>query len=103
MFLVLFSKYFTYVGESCNTLRMRMNGHRQTIDHRNLDVPVGHHFNLPGHSLDDLNVLVLKDKLHNVNARRKAEVQFIFKFKTHVGGLNRDIGFMANYKSHIPL
>ena len=88
-----------YIGETCNPLRTRLTGHRQTITHENISVPVGQHFNLPGHSLDNLNVLVLKGGLHDINNRIKFETEMIIKFGTHMDGLNRDVNFMSHYKA----
>ena len=64
-----------------------MNGHRQTINSRNLDVPVGEHFNHPGHSIDDLRVVVVAGGLHDIHLRKKREFAFIVKYNTHTLGL----------------
>ena len=88
-----------YFGESSNSLHTRLNGHRQTIVHHNVSVPVGHHFNLPNHSIQDLNILVVKDGFPSTNERKKFESFMIAKFHTNTHGLNRDIGILSNYKS----
>ena len=87
-----------YFGETSTALRTRLNGHRQTITNHNIGVPVGEHFNHPGHSLDDLRVLVVAGSLPDIHLRKKREVSFILKFQTHVLGLNRDIGFASHYR-----
>lgn len=87
-----------YVGETCNALRTRMCGHRQTI-RDNTPVPVGLHFNLPHHSLDNLNILILKGGLLNNESRKRFETEMIVNFGTHLNGLNRDVNFMSHYKS----
>lgn len=74
-----------------------MNGHRQSINNRNTFLPVGDHFNRPGHSLDDLRVLIVAGGLPDIHLRKKREVHFITKFQTHILGLNRDIGFASHY------
>ena len=43
-----------YVGETKNTLKKRFYGHRSTVNTKRLDTPVGHHFNLPNHSISDM-------------------------------------------------
>ncbi|XP_030842371.1 uncharacterized protein LOC115924431, partial [Strongylocentrotus purpuratus] len=43
-----------YVGETKNTLKKRFYAHRSTVNTKKLDTPVGHHFNLPNHSISDM-------------------------------------------------
>ena len=43
-----------YVGETRTTLKRRFYGHRSTVNTKKLDTPVGHHFNLPNHSISDM-------------------------------------------------
>ena len=43
-----------YVGETKNALKRRFYGHRSTVNTVKLDTPVGHHFNLPNHSISDM-------------------------------------------------
>lgn len=53
----------SYVGETGQKLQARMNLHRHTIkEHKedSLCTPVGHHFSQSDHTIEDLNVLVLK-------------------------------------------
>ena len=75
------------------------SGHRQSINTHNVGVPVGDHFNRPGHSLGDLRVLVVAGGLPDIHIRKKREVSFITKFGTHLIGLNRDVGFASHYPS----
>ena len=35
-------------------LKKRFYGHRSTVNTKKLDTPVGHHFNLPNHSISDM-------------------------------------------------
>ena len=88
-----------YFGETSGTLRTRMNGHRQTINHNNCVVPVGDHFNLADHCLDDLRVLVVSGDLQDIFQRRKREISLIYSFRTYEWGLNRDMGFLTHYLS----
>ena len=48
-----------YVGETMQTLRKRINGHRNDYVH-NRNKPVAEHYNLDYHDLDNLKVMVLK-------------------------------------------
>ncbi len=43
-----------YIGETRATLQRRFYGHRSTVNTHKLDTPVGHHFNLPNHSISDM-------------------------------------------------
>ena len=49
-----------YVGETQNRLHIRLNRHRSDIMQRRIEKPVASHFTSPGHSLDDLKILVLE-------------------------------------------
>jgi hypothetical protein len=46
------------VGESVHPFNKRMNGHRSDLTKKTL-LPVSEHFVPPGHSLDDIDVVVL--------------------------------------------
>ncbi|XP_072359247.1 uncharacterized protein [Scyliorhinus torazame] len=86
-----------YIGETMQTLRQRMNGHRATITRQECSLPVGEHFSSQGHSASDLRVSVLQGGLQDPRQRRIAEQKLIAKFRTHECGLNRDLGFMSHY------
>ena len=90
-----------YIGETMQTLRKRINGHRNDYVH-NRNKPVAEHFNLDNHDLDNLKVMVLKYSTSNSKQDRLIQEQkFIFMFDCVNLGLNRDLAFMANYKSEI--
>ena len=55
--------------------------------------------NIPGHTIDELTVLIIKGNLHDIDDRIKFETDMIIKFGTHVNGLNRDVNFLSHYKS----
>ena len=59
---------------------------------------VSRRFNLANHSLQDLQVCVLR-RLSNDNRRQRiiAEQQLIRKFDTVQNGLNKDYAFMSHY------
>ena len=56
-----------YVRETENALRVRLTGHRLDINHHHLEKPVARHFNLLGHSLQDLTIMVI-EKIHKEDA-----------------------------------
>lgn len=87
-----------YVGETMQTLRQRMNGHRATITRQECSLPVGEHFSSQGHSASDLQVNVLQGGLRDSRQRKIAEQRLIAKFHTHEEGLNHDLGFMTHYR-----
>ena len=51
--------------------------------HRNIQKATGKHFNLPGHSLSNMEVLILeKVKINNLQYRKEREEYHIRKFDT---------------------
>jgi len=85
-----------YIGETKQTLRERLNGHRATIRNRST-LPVGEHFSTLRHCESDIKVTVLQGNLSDTHERRTTEQRLIAKFRTHQKGLNRDLGFMSRY------
>ncbi|XP_067828955.1 uncharacterized protein [Heptranchias perlo] len=81
-----------YIGETMQTLRQRMNGHRATIARQEGSLPVGEHFSSQGHSATDLRVSVLQGGLRDTRQRKIVEQKLIAKFHTHEDGLNRILG-----------
>jgi len=63
-----------YVGETQNPLHIHLNGHRSDIRNKGLEKPVAAHFNTPGHSTDDISIMVIeKMKSEDPNLRKKRE------------------------------
>ena len=81
-----------YVGETENALHIRLNGHRSDIRHNRAEKPVGAHFNLPEHSIEDLTILVVeKIQFDDTDLRRHRESYWIHKIHSLApGGLNLD-------------
>ena len=52
-----------YVEEMENALRVRLTGHRSDIKNHRIEKLVAKHFSLPGHSIDDLKVMII-EKIH---------------------------------------
>ena len=79
-----------YIGESERTLKDRICEHITYIKTRNRTQATGEHFNLPGHSLHDMEVMALeivqsKDPLY----RKERESYLIRKFNTFHQGINK--------------
>ena len=81
-----------YVGETENSLHIRMNGHRSDIRTKKLEKSVVAHFSQPNHSAEDLEVRGI-EKIHSDNMQwRKQRVSYwIFELKTLIlCGINLD-------------
>ena len=86
-----------YIGETSTFLRLRMNNHKKCIRGNNKGLPVARHFNKPGHSMCELDCVILKGDFSN-NADRLIEEQtLIRKFNADTHGLNQAIDFLASY------
>ena len=78
------------MGESERKLRDRISEHKGYINNKNLSQPTGQHFNLPGHSLNNMNVTILeKVKKMDKMYRREREKYHIRKFNTFYEGMNK--------------
>ena len=90
----------SYVGETGNQLRTRLNNHRSDIRHY-YDTQVARHFNGAGHSYADLRITILEsgpfsdDTSLETIYRRNCESKWITRHKTRQpGGLNiREVSF----------
>ena len=83
-----------YIGETKRHLHERFGEHRRSVqNHQQLasPTPVSEHFNLPGHSVNDIRLIPLEIINTNRDSVRKArEAQLIDKAKTlEPQGLNR--------------
>ena len=66
-----------YIGETSNSIRQRMNGHRSDIKH-NRNKPVAEHFNKPDHTLNNLKLTVIKEVKGKTKQQREVEEQKLF-------------------------
>jgi len=83
----------TYIGETGNTLRTRLNQHRSDILHNN-DTPVATHFNLPNHGIVDLRITILQsgpftdtpilEEIHRRHAENKWMNQFRSPYRLNI-------------------
>ena len=72
-----------YVGETGRMLKARISDHRGYISNQVVAISTGDHFNLPGHSLADLNITILERvNKDDENYRKDREAYFIHKFNT---------------------
>ena len=79
-----------YIGESDITVQKRFSEHRGYVVNKHHKKATGYHFNLPGHSVSDMQISVV-EKVFNPNEqfRRQREKMFIEEFNTKYKGLNR--------------
>ena len=81
-----------YIGETGRMIKARLSDHRVYINNQVIAVTTGDHFNLPGHSLADLQLIILEQvKKEDETYRKEREKYFINKFNTFYGGLNREM------------
>ncbi|CAM4615229.1 unnamed protein product [Caretta caretta] len=89
-----------YIGQTGQSLRKRINGHKSDVKNYNIHKPVGEHFNLSGHAITDMKVAILKQKNFKSRLQREtAELEFICKLDTINLGLNRDWEWLSHYAS----
>ena len=85
-----------YIGETSNSIRQRMNGHKSDIKH-NRNKPVAEHFNKHDHTLKNLRLVVMKKVKGQTKLQREVKEQKnIFKFDCVNQGLNKNHLFMSN-------
>ena len=81
-----------YIGESGRSLKYRLAEHRGYVVNQATNTATGAHFNLPGHSLSDLKIIILEQvKIRSVLYKKEREKYFINKFNTLYEGLNRQL------------
>ena len=80
-----------YVGTSGRQMKHRLADHRRYIFNQVVSRTTGAHFNLPGHSLADLSIIILEQtKSSDPEYRMEREKYFIKKFNTFNEGLNKE-------------
>ena len=80
-----------YVGETEKSLQTRFSQHLGYVRNDHLKKATGQHFNLPGHSLDNMKVSVI-ETINNKSEfyRKNREKHYIEKLNTKYKGLNRN-------------
>ena len=80
-----------YIGESGRPLKFQLAEHRGYVVNQAANTATGAHFNLPGHSLSDLKIIILDQvKIRSDQYIKESEKYFI-KFNTLYEGLNRQL------------
>ena len=49
-----------YIGKTTQTFQKRFRQHRDYVKSGNLNEPAGKHFNLPGHSVSDIEGMIIE-------------------------------------------
>ena len=81
-----------YIGLTGRMLKHRLADHRGYISIKVVSRATGAHWNLPGHSLADLRVIILEQtKTSCEDYRKEREKYFIRKFDTFNDGINREV------------
>ena len=65
-----------YVGETENTLHLRMNGHQSDYNCKLPNKPVAVHFNSVGHTFNDLSITVIEQLWRDNVAHRKSRESY---------------------------
>ena len=74
------------------SLKYRLAEHRGYVLNQHLDKAIGAHFNITGHSLSDLKIIILEQvKKKDIEYRKQRENYFIRKLNTLNIGLNKKI------------
>ena len=82
---------FHYEGETLRELRQRILDHLGYVRNKKENQVAGHHFNLPGHSIADLEVVGIERVLPRKNdlIRKSRESYWINEYESTVFGFNR--------------
>ena len=79
-----------YIGETDRQFRTRMLEHIGYVKNKNIKQATGFHFNLPGHSLTNMQFTIIEQvKKRNVYYRKEREKFHINNFNTYYKGMNR--------------
>ena len=82
---------FVYIGETKRRFCDRIQDHREAIYQKELDHPVGAHFNQPGHTAKDLTPLAIERVLprHDTALRKRREKLWINNYGSTIFGSNK--------------
>ena len=86
-----------YIGETSQSIRNRITGHRQPINQKWTYLPISEHFNKSNHTCEDLKVTILKGNIYNISDRQIEEQRLISLFNSVSQGLNRDEAVLKHY------
>ena len=91
-----------YIEETGGNFRYRFNNHTHFHRHKKL-IPLSLHFNADGHSINDINVCILKGNFKDTKHRKLTELQFIIYSVANQYGFNKDISFLSKYDTFMAL
>ena len=79
-----------YIGESERSLQERFSEHKGYVTNKQLSKATGAHYNIPGHNVSDMKVIIL-EKVFSSDPliRKEREELFIRKFNTKYKGLKK--------------
>ena len=79
-----------YIGETGRYAKDRFKEHISYVENKQLEKATGEHFNLKGHSVSDMEFVVL-EKVFNLDpgVRKERESLFIKNFNTKHKGMNK--------------
>ena len=79
-----------YIGESERSIQERFSEHKTYVASNQFSKATGAHFNLPGHSISEMRIVIL-EKVHSLEplVRKEREELYIRKFNTKYKGLNK--------------
>jgi hypothetical protein len=84
-----------YIGETERTMKDRLMEHLGYIRRKETNQPIGQHFNLPGHTQDNVTISILERvKVNNILYRQEREKYLIRKFNTFYSGMNKSPGIL---------
>ena len=87
-----------YVGETDHTLKERFSEHNGYVRTKKVSQTTGAHFNLPGHSIDDMRIMAIEKisdrgpQNRGPQYRKEMEKENIANFNTYHRGLNKTPG-----------
>jgi hypothetical protein len=81
-----------YIGETDRPIRERIYEHIGYARNKIKSKATGHHFNLPGHSIDNMKFTIIEQvKKREANYRKQREKTHINRFNTFNNGMNREL------------
>jgi hypothetical protein len=79
-----------YIGESKRTIKYCIADHHGYVVNKHVDKATGAHFNLPGHSLNNMKFNILEEVKENSDSYRKERERYIINIcDTYNNGLTR--------------
>ena len=82
-----------YIGETERRFKDRIADHIGYIRNKRIELPVGEHFNKKGHSVSDLEAIILEKIMKTDPLYRKERERYIIrKFNSYYNGMNRSPG-----------